>query len=112
MLFAAKVFIVFLVVITPVAETKPLYELFNDLIKKQTEIKAQQLMQFINKAVPYGLDPPDPKLAEYETFNSDKTANFLHDGNGKLVFREFRRSYNDVAALASNGFTRLGEKGF
>ncbi|VDM70606.1 unnamed protein product, partial [Strongylus vulgaris] len=73
------------------AEMKPLAELYENLMKKHTEIKNQQLKQFISKAVPYGIDPPNPKIAEYETFKSDKSANFVRDGNGNVVFRQFRR---------------------
>ncbi|ETN76838.1 hypothetical protein NECAME_11386 [Necator americanus] len=80
-----------LLILAAVAEMKPLSELFNNLMKKQTEIKNQQLLQFISKAVPYGIDPPNPKIAEYETFKSDKSANFVRDGNGNVVFRQFRR---------------------
>ncbi|KAK6016785.1 hypothetical protein OSTOST_17727 [Ostertagia ostertagi] len=48
-------------------------------------------MQFISKAVPYGIDPPNPKIAEYETFKSDKSANFIRDGSGHVVFRQYKR---------------------
>ncbi|KAE9416780.1 hypothetical protein Angca_009035, partial [Angiostrongylus cantonensis] len=65
--------------------------LFENMMKKNTEIKSHRIMQFISKAVPYGIEPPNPKIAEYETFKSDKSANFLHDGKGNVVFREFRR---------------------
>lgn len=83
--------IVVLVLAPAVVETKPLAALFEKLMKKHTEIKNQQLMQFISKAVPYGIEPPNPKIAEYETFKSDKSANFVRDGNGNVVFRQFRR---------------------
>ncbi|VDO58416.1 unnamed protein product [Haemonchus placei] len=53
-------------------ETKPLAQLFENLMKKHTEIKNQQLMQFISKAVPYGIDPPNPKIAEF--FNDEVAA--------------------------------------
>ncbi|WKX97830.1 hypothetical protein Q1695_013483 [Nippostrongylus brasiliensis] len=83
--------LVLLLVSVTVFEAKPLAALYDKLMKKHTEIKNQQLMQFISKAVPYGIDPPNPKIAEYETFKSDKSANFLRDGNGNVVFRQFRR---------------------
>ncbi|GMT14486.1 hypothetical protein PFISCL1PPCAC_5783, partial [Pristionchus fissidentatus] len=38
-----------------------------------------------------GIDAPLPKIAEYETFKQSPEANFIHDGNGKLHFRQFRR---------------------
>ncbi|RCN46925.1 hypothetical protein ANCCAN_07104 [Ancylostoma caninum] len=91
MVCALKVIAISLLLIAVVGEAKPLVELFGDLMKRHTEIKNQQLMQFISKAVPYGIDPPNPKIAEYETFKSDKSANFLRDGSGKVVFRQFRR---------------------
>ncbi|KAK6040852.1 hypothetical protein COOONC_06618 [Cooperia oncophora] len=90
MVCSVYVFLTFLL-LTTVVDAKPLAELFETLMKKHTEIKNQQLMQFISKAVPYGIDPPNPKIAEYETFKSDKSANFLRDGNGNLHFRQFRR---------------------
>ncbi|EYC15500.1 hypothetical protein Y032_0036g3180 [Ancylostoma ceylanicum] len=96
-----KVIAFSLLLIATVGEAKPLVELFGDLMKRHTEIKNQQLMQFIYKAVPYGIDPPNPKIAEYETFKSDKSANFLRDGNGNVVFRQFRRlRLADVSQLS------------
>ncbi|KAJ1346614.1 hypothetical protein KIN20_001472 [Parelaphostrongylus tenuis] len=62
-------------------------ELFETMMKKNTEIKSQRLMEFISKAVPYGVEPPNPKVAEYETFKADKSANFVHDGEGNIVFQ-------------------------
>lgn len=53
-----------LLFISLAVESKPLVELFGDLMKRHTEIKNQQLMQFISKAVPYGIEPPNPKIAE------------------------------------------------
>ncbi|EYC15502.1 hypothetical protein Y032_0036g3181 [Ancylostoma ceylanicum] len=91
MVCAGKVTIFFLLFIVAAIDAEPLAQLFEKLMKKHTEIKNQQLMQFISKAVPSGIDPPNPKIAEYETFKSDKSANFLRDGNGNVVFRQFRR---------------------
>ncbi|CAJ0605255.1 unnamed protein product [Cylicocyclus nassatus] len=91
MVYVSRVIVVFLLMLAAVVEMKPLAELFENLMKKHTEIKNQQLMQFISKAVPYGIDPPNPKIAEYETFKSDKSANFVRDGNGNVVFRQYRR---------------------
>ncbi|EPB66665.1 hypothetical protein ANCCEY_14243 [Ancylostoma ceylanicum] len=64
MVCAMKVIAFSLLLIATVGEAKPLVELFGDLMKRHTEIKNQQLMQFIYKAVPYGIDPPNPKIAE------------------------------------------------
>ncbi|VDM63911.1 unnamed protein product [Angiostrongylus costaricensis] len=86
-----RILLIGLLLLIEAGYSKPLMELFENMMKKNTEIKSHRLMQFISKAVPYGIEPPNPKIAEYETFKSDKSANFLHDGKGNVVFREFRR---------------------
>ncbi|ETN76837.1 hypothetical protein RB195_020125 [Necator americanus] len=91
MICALKVVGISLLLLATVVQSKPLVELYDKLVKKHNEVKNQQLLQFISKAVPYGIDPPNPKIAEYETFKSDKSANFVRDGNGNIVFRQFRR---------------------
>ena len=42
----------------------PLAQLFDALVKKQAEIKNKQLLDFIRRSVPQGIDPPNPKIAE------------------------------------------------
>ncbi|XGW11319.1 hypothetical protein V3C99_012653 [Haemonchus contortus] len=91
MAYSIYAILTFILLVSREIEAKPLAQLFENLMKKHTEIKNQQLMQFISKAVPYGIDPPNPKIAEYETFKSDKSANFLRDGNGNVLFRQYRR---------------------
>ncbi|KHJ93651.1 hypothetical protein OESDEN_06438 [Oesophagostomum dentatum] len=59
-----KVVAISLLLFVVAIESKPLVELFDNLMKKQAELKNQQLLQFISKAVPYGIDPPNPKIAE------------------------------------------------
>ncbi|CAI2341491.1 unnamed protein product [Caenorhabditis sp. 36 PRJEB53466] len=66
--------------------------LFAKILKKQEASKAHRLINFISKAVPGGVDAPIPMMAEYETFKSDKSANFINDGNGHIVFRQYRRA--------------------
>ncbi|CAB3404289.1 unnamed protein product [Caenorhabditis bovis] len=61
-----------------------LEDLFTNIQKKHEEVKQRQLFGYINRAVPYGIDPAEPAKAEYETFKSDKSANFLSDGNGHV----------------------------
>ncbi|KJH41608.1 hypothetical protein DICVIV_12407 [Dictyocaulus viviparus] len=85
---SVKIILICLLFTVKVNETKPLIELFKSLTEKQTEIKNQKLMQFISKSVPYGIDP---SLSDGEAFQSDKSANFIHDGRGHVVFRQFRR---------------------
>ncbi|CAI2341478.1 unnamed protein product [Caenorhabditis sp. 36 PRJEB53466] len=65
--------------------------LFNKLMKKQETVKNSRLIDFISRGAPAGVDAPMPSIAEYETFRSDKSVNFLSDGNGHIVFRQFRR---------------------
>ncbi|CAD59143.1 Neuropeptide-Like Protein [Caenorhabditis elegans] len=65
--------------------------LYKKLIKKQESVKNSRLIDFISKGAPSGVDAPIPSIAEYETFKSDKSVNFLSDGAGHIVFRQFRR---------------------
>uniref|UniRef100_A0A8R1DTS4 Uncharacterized protein n=1 Tax=Caenorhabditis japonica TaxID=281687 RepID=A0A8R1DTS4_CAEJA len=79
----------------PIAE-KPgptnLEILFAKVLKKNEASKTHRLIDFISKAVPGGVDAPVPMMAEYETFKSDKSANFINDGAGHIVFRQYRRA--------------------
>ncbi|CAJ0586981.1 unnamed protein product, partial [Mesorhabditis spiculigera] len=79
------------ILIVAAAMATPLSEVFKHLQMKQNEIRQKQLLDFIAKNVPEGLDQPNPKIAEYETFKSDKMSNFVNDGLGHLQFRQFRR---------------------
>ena len=54
----------FLVVLGTATASVPLSDLFDALVKKQAEIKNKQLLDFIRKSVPQGIDPPNPKIAE------------------------------------------------
>ncbi|CAI5442725.1 unnamed protein product [Caenorhabditis angaria] len=49
------------------------------------------MIEIIHRAAPNGVEALLPAIAEYETFQSDKSANFLSDGNGHVVFRQYRR---------------------
>ncbi|CAA91048.1 DUF5380 domain-containing protein [Caenorhabditis elegans] len=66
--------------------------LFAKIVKKQNESKQHRLINFISRAMPGGVDAPIASMAEYETFKSDKSANFLSDGAGHVVFRQYRRA--------------------
>ncbi|EFO85685.1 hypothetical protein CRE_02275 [Caenorhabditis remanei] len=65
--------------------------LYKKLMKKQETVKNARLIDFISRGAPSGVDAPIPSIAEYETFKSDKSVNFLSDGAGHIVFRQFRR---------------------
>lgn len=65
--------------------------LYKKLMKKQETVKNSRLIDFISRGAPSGVDAPIPSIAEYETFKSDKSVNFLSDGAGHIVFRQFRR---------------------
>lgn len=65
--------------------------LYSKLMKKQETVKNSRLIDFISRGAPSGVDAPIPSIAEYETFKSDKSVNFLSDGAGHIVFRQFRR---------------------
>lgn len=74
------------------SEPKPgLDVLYQKLMKKQENVKNARLIDFISRGAPSGVDAPIPSIAEYETFKSDKSVNFLSDGAGHIVFRQFRR---------------------
>lgn len=74
--------------------------LFAKIVKKQNESKQHRLINFISRAMPGGVDAPIASMAEYETFKSDKSANFLSDGAGHVVFRQYRRArLSDVSSL-------------
>uniref|UniRef100_A0A1I7WWG2 DNA topoisomerase VI subunit B n=1 Tax=Heterorhabditis bacteriophora TaxID=37862 RepID=A0A1I7WWG2_HETBA len=66
-------------------------EAYQELLKKRKEIVEVTLMNLIERNVPYGIDPPQPALAEYETFQQNKKANYIITTDGKLVFRQYRR---------------------
>ncbi|CAI4226591.1 unnamed protein product [Auanema sp. JU1783] len=68
-----------------------LSSLYKNLLKKEEQIRNDRMLGFIAKSVPQGIDKPNPKIAEYETFKSDKSANFFLDGRGNLHFRQFKR---------------------
>ncbi|CAJ0945698.1 unnamed protein product, partial [Mesorhabditis belari] len=74
-----------------VMATSPLDNIYKNLARKQNQVRMQQLMEFIHKNVPEGLEAPNPKIAEFETFKSNKMYNFVDDGQGHLQFRQFRR---------------------
>ncbi|RCN46927.1 hypothetical protein ANCCAN_07106 [Ancylostoma caninum] len=63
MVCARKVTVFFLLFIVAAIDAEPLAQLLEKLMKMHTEIKNQQLKQFISKAVPSGIDPPNPKIA-------------------------------------------------
>ncbi|PIO56210.1 hypothetical protein TELCIR_22395, partial [Teladorsagia circumcincta] len=90
MMHSILVILAFLLFVT-VIEAGLLIELYDSLMKKNTEIKNNRMMLLISKAVPSGIDPPNPKMFEFEAYKSDKSANFIRDGNGRVVFRQFKR---------------------
>ncbi|CAI5442723.1 unnamed protein product [Caenorhabditis angaria] len=69
-----------------------LESLFSKIVQKQASIKNHRMMDFIRSSVPYGVDPSIPMFGEYETFRSDKSANFMNDGAGHIVYRQYRRA--------------------
>lgn len=73
------------------APTGGLSVLYQKMMKKQENVKNSRLIDFISRGAPSGVDAPIPSIAEYETFKSDKSVNFLSDGAGHIVFRQFRR---------------------
>ncbi|CAO4365116.1 unnamed protein product [Caenorhabditis nigoni] len=73
------------------SESPGLDVLYKKLMKKQENVKNARLIDFISRGAPSGVDAPIPSIAEYETFKSDKSVNFLSDGAGHIVFRQFRR---------------------
>ncbi|CAI5442726.1 unnamed protein product [Caenorhabditis angaria] len=65
--------------------------LFSKIVKKEQSEKTARIVDLMNRAVPSGMEALNPAIAEYETFRSDKSSNFLNDGQGHVVFRQFRR---------------------
>uniref|UniRef100_A0A8R1HN24 Uncharacterized protein n=1 Tax=Caenorhabditis japonica TaxID=281687 RepID=A0A8R1HN24_CAEJA len=88
-------FLFFILAITvPVILASPddkLDVLFSKMMAKQDNVKKSRLIDFISRGAPAGVDAPMPTIAEYETFKSDKSVNFLSDGAGHVVFRQYRR---------------------
>ncbi|GMR36400.1 hypothetical protein PMAYCL1PPCAC_06595, partial [Pristionchus mayeri] len=83
--------LVLLLLLLPVTLSSPLNDLYKRAIERRETILEDKLINLIRSSVPSGIDAALPKIAEYETFKQSPEANFIHDGNGKLHFRQFRR---------------------
>ncbi|GMS78567.1 hypothetical protein PENTCL1PPCAC_742 [Pristionchus entomophagus] len=68
-----------------------LTDLYEQAVLRRETILEDKLANLIHSSVPSGIDAALPKIAEYETFKQSPEANFIHYGNGKLHFRQFRR---------------------
>ncbi|KAF8360180.1 hypothetical protein PRIPAC_87103 [Pristionchus pacificus] len=80
-----------LLILLPVMICSPLTDLYKKAIQRRETILEDKLTNLIRSSVPSGIDAALPKIAEYETFKQSPEANFIHDGNGKLHFRQYRR---------------------
>ena len=63
-MFPSTILLCFLLILSTTTAA-PLSELFDALVKKQTEIKNKELLDFIRRSVPQGIEPPNPKIAEW-----------------------------------------------
>ncbi|KAF8373905.1 hypothetical protein PRIPAC_80334 [Pristionchus pacificus] len=75
----------------PVIICSSLTDLYKIAMQRSETILEEKLTNLIRSSVPSGIDAALPKIAEYETFKQSPESNFIHDGNGKLHFRQFRR---------------------
>ncbi|GMR29823.1 hypothetical protein PMAYCL1PPCAC_00018, partial [Pristionchus mayeri] len=68
-----------------------LKDLYKLAIDRRVDILVEKLNNVIRSSVPGGINEAIPGIAEFETLNQSPKANFFHDANGKLHFRQYRR---------------------
>ncbi|GMR62338.1 hypothetical protein PMAYCL1PPCAC_32533 [Pristionchus mayeri] len=99
-----------LLILIPVILTSPLNDLYKRAVERREavhQVLEDKLMKLIQSSVPNGINALLPALSEYETFKQSPKANFIHDGKGKLHFRQFRRINLNEAMSSRSGIESL-----